>query len=205
MLDRRVLLNNQGSYEAERTAKKLGPLSMFLHFVKATIGLAIFGFHDVYQYSGVFMGLILSAVFIFTVTQGCMRIVTYADELEAKYPGYRIDTYNGRRVLSRTGGADAGGPVVGEVPGHRDLLPRVLLDHGIYVLGGHRVQHVHVHKRSNLSDLLNADTLTAKLLVLGLVILALSLMVEPEKLVFLSYFTVGLVIALSTPILPKYS
>lgn len=52
---------------------------------------------------------------------------------------------------------------------------------------------------------MNADTLTAKLLVLGLVILALSLMVEPEKLVFLSYFTVGLVIALSTSILPKYS
>ena len=72
---------------------------MFIVFIKSTIGLAIFGYHEVYQKSGVFMGLILSALYIFTVIHGSMRLVTFADEVEAgaRFKNYHTDTYFGNR------------------------------------------------------------------------------------------------------------
>ncbi len=104
MLDREILANNDGEYEQERQKNKLNVPQMFVVFLKSTIGLAIFGYHEVYQKSGIWLGLIISAVFIYTVTHGCMRMVTYADEIEreGKYKNYKVDTYFGRGVLKQS-------------------------------------------------------------------------------------------------------
>ena len=95
MLDRAVLESNEGEYENKRNQQKLSVSSMFIVFIKSTIGLAIFGYHEVYQKSGVYAGLIISAIYIFTVVHGSMRMVTFADEIEnsEKYKNYRVDTY----------------------------------------------------------------------------------------------------------------
>ena len=90
MLDKDVLASTAGEYESKRSKQKLGVAQMFIVFVKSTIGLAIFGYHEVYQKSGIWLGLFISAVFIYTVTHGCMRMVVFADEvqsmaLESKY------------------------------------------------------------------------------------------------------------------------
>ena len=101
MLDRKVLANTQGEYENQRAQQKLNVTEMFFVFVKSTIGLAIFGYHEVYQKSGIYLGLIISALFIYTVTHGCMRMVVFASEIEsnAQYKGYHVDTYFGRGEL----------------------------------------------------------------------------------------------------------
>ena len=95
MLDRAVLESNEGEYENKRNQQKLSVSSMFIVFIKSTIGLAIFGYHEVYQKSGVYAGLIISAIYIITVVHGCMRMVTFADELEAsgRFKNYHTDTY----------------------------------------------------------------------------------------------------------------
>jgi hypothetical protein len=92
------LSKTSGTYEELRNAKKLDVVSMFFVFIKSTIGLAIFGFHEVYQKSGVWTGIILSVIYIYTVTHGCMRLVTFSDEVETKseYQNYRTDTYFGK-------------------------------------------------------------------------------------------------------------
>ncbi len=102
MLDRGILENNSGEYESKRSQQKLGTRSMFIVFIKSTIGLAIFGYHEVYQKSGVFMGLILSALYIFTVVHGSMRLVTFADEVESgsRFKNYRTDTYFGMLFIT---------------------------------------------------------------------------------------------------------
>lgn len=115
MLDRAVLANNQGEYESQRAAQKLGVTEMFFVFVKATIGLAIFGYHEVYQKSGIWIGLIISALFIYTVTHGCMRIVTYAEEIETKgkYKSYRVHTYFELVELMMDAGREGIGKILG--------------------------------------------------------------------------------------------
>ena len=94
-----MLNSNQGEYEDKRQKQKLGVVPMFIVFVKSTIGLAIFGYHEVYQKSGIYLGLMISAIYIYTVTHGCMRMVTFADEVESRvsqeFPNYRVDTYFG--------------------------------------------------------------------------------------------------------------
>lgn len=103
MIDRTVISSTAGDYELERAKNKLGVMAMIVIFIKSTIGLAIFGYHEVYEKSGVGMGLILSVIFIYTVTHGSMRMVTFADEVESNtiYKGYHIDTYFGRRSLTQ--------------------------------------------------------------------------------------------------------
>jgi hypothetical protein len=107
MLDKDVLSSVAGEYEIKRSKHKLGVAQMFIVFVKSTIGLAIFGYHEVYQKSGVWLGLFISAVFIYTVTHGCMRMVVFADEVETKVrnevPNYRVDSYFGKLGLNRIG------------------------------------------------------------------------------------------------------
>lgn len=102
MLDRAILSKTAGEYEDLRNAKKLDVVAMFFVFVKSTIGLAIFGYHEVYQKSGIWTGLILSFVYIYAVTHGCMRLVTFSDEVETKseYKGYRTDTYFGTTAIT---------------------------------------------------------------------------------------------------------
>lgn len=106
MLDKDVLASTAGEYESKRSKQKLGVAQMFIVFVKSTIGLAIFGYHEVYQKSGIWLGLFISAVFIYTVTHGCMRMVVFADEVEARVkieaPNYRVDSYFGMISVTRT-------------------------------------------------------------------------------------------------------
>lgn len=98
MIDRTVLTQNKGEYELERAKNKLGLGPMFFVFVKSTIGLAIFGYHEVYMKSGWGLGIIVSLIYIYTVVHGCMRLVTFADEVENSniYPNLHINTYFGR-------------------------------------------------------------------------------------------------------------
>ena len=97
MIDRTVLSQNKGEYELERAKNKLGLGPMFFVFVKSTIGLAIFGYHEVYIKSGWALGIIISLIYIYTVVHGCMRLVTFADEVEKAniYPNLHVDTYFG--------------------------------------------------------------------------------------------------------------
>ena len=83
MLDSDVLNAYEGHYEKCREERKLGSFGMFLVFVKSIVGLAIFGYHQIYERNGIYFGLIISAVYVFCVAQGCMRTVTFAEELEA--------------------------------------------------------------------------------------------------------------------------
>lgn len=139
MLDRAILSKTSGEYEELRNSKKLDVMAMFFVFVKSTIGLAIFGYHEIYQKSGVWTGLILSIVYIYTVTHGCMRLVTFSDEVETKseYQGYRTDTYFGTfTVTDRIGGDDFGRrqAPIWSYPGTSHILPQFLQYHRIHVV-----------------------------------------------------------------------
>ena len=103
MLDKDVLNSNQGEYEDKRQKQKLGVVPMFIVFVKSTIGLAIFGYHEVYQKSGIYLGLLISAIYIYTVTHGCMRMVTFADEVESSVlegGAYKVENLFGNPTSS---------------------------------------------------------------------------------------------------------
>ena len=101
MIDRNVLTQNKGGYELERSKNKLSIGAMFFVLIKSTIGLAIFGYHEVFIKSGWALGIIVSVVYIYAVVHGCMRLVTYAEEVESdsKYVGQRVDSYFGRLAL----------------------------------------------------------------------------------------------------------
>lgn len=83
MLDREVLGKNAGEYEMERNRKKLGIFPMIVVFIKSTIGLAIFGYHTVFQKSGVWTGLMISAFITYLVVHGCLRFIHFAEEVES--------------------------------------------------------------------------------------------------------------------------
>lgn len=102
MLDREVLGKNAGEYEMERNRKKLGIFPMIVVFIKSTIGLAIFGYHTVFQKSGVWTGLIISALYIGLVIHGCARVVVFAEEIEESHEhleNYNTSTYFGKNWL----------------------------------------------------------------------------------------------------------
>lgn len=95
MLDREVLGRNAGEYEASRKQQKLSFNQMIIIFIKSTIGLAIFGYHEVYQKSGIWTGIFISILFIYTVIHGSMRLGKFAEEVEeeVEHEGYQTNTY----------------------------------------------------------------------------------------------------------------
>ena len=204
MLDKDVLSSVAGEYESKRSKHKLGVAQMFIVFVKSTIGLAIFGYHEVYQKSGVWLGLFISAVFIYTVTHGCMRMVVFADEVETRVrrdaPEYRVDSYFGKLAVTRISGNELRRdlPEVRNLPRSHDLLPRLLLDNWLHAIDDHCVRQVALCLTSNLKELLDLNPLITRLIILAIVVLGLALMIEPEKLLYLSYFTAVLVVGLGT-------
>ena len=72
-----------GEYEDFRTAKKLNNWQIYLTVFKSVARLSIFGFHQVFQKSGIWLGLLISALVLFSLNHISLRLVTFAEELES--------------------------------------------------------------------------------------------------------------------------
>ena len=95
MIDKDVLYQYGGEYEGGRQDKKLGNFSLAFIIIKATIGLSAFGFHSIYERSGVGLGVAISIVYIYLGIYGIMRSVKFAEELEAESAAeLRIENYH---------------------------------------------------------------------------------------------------------------
>ena len=82
MLDNEVLNVYTGEYEEHRKENKLGSFDTFIMIFKSSSRLTLFGFHQVYQRSGVYLGLLISSIIIYLLNHSCIRIVRFAEELE---------------------------------------------------------------------------------------------------------------------------
>ena len=82
MLDKQVLNVYSGEYEDHRTAKKLNHWQIFLTVFKSASRLSLFGFHQVFQKSGIWLGLLVSGILVYCLNHACLRLVTFAEELE---------------------------------------------------------------------------------------------------------------------------
>lgn len=186
MIDRAVIGQHLGDYERDRADSKLGIVPMVFMFIKSTIGLAIFGYHVVFKTSGYAMGSIISILFIYNVIHGSMRIVTYAEELEerSEKEGYTADTYGELAELMYPEGS-----LFGKIVGPVILILNFLSCIG-YIIG------TTLAFSENLKDILGLTDITSRLAVLVITMIFLFMMKQPEKLVYLSYFTVSLVVVL---------
>lgn len=186
MIDRSKLAIDTGEYEKERAQNRLNVTQMFFVFVKGTIGLAIFGFHEIFLKSGYILGTIVSVVFMYLVTHGCMRLVTYAEEVEAQeeFKGYHVDSYFELCELMFPAGSKIGkflGPFV---------FSLTFVSSACYMLSSV------IAFSDTISSQLGFHPLVGRLFVFGTTCVALILMVQPEKMLYLSYFTVTLVFIL---------
>ena len=115
MLDEEVLYVYTGEYEEKRAQKKLGVGATAIIVFKTCLGLALFGFHQVFQISGLWLGLAIAVVTLGLMVHGSMRAVGFAEELESEsLDSLRIENYfelvelvevrkngSGRAILSR--------------------------------------------------------------------------------------------------------
>ena len=190
MLDLSLMNSSaEGEYETRRNKQKLDTLQVFFVFVKSTIGLAIFGYHEVYQKSGIWLGLFISAVFIYTVVHGVMRTVTFAQEAEARLEQeglrYRVDSYFELIEVS--------------LNQKHPRLARLLGPATFYLVFFSTVAYTLssvLALAKTLSDMLGWSELAIKLAIFAVAAVCLLLMLEPEKLVYLSYVLTILVASL---------
>lgn len=186
MIDRQVLGQNLGEYEQERSENKLGKLAMISVFIKNTIGLSIFGYHIVYKTSGYSLGSLVSLIFIYTVIHGAMRTVTYAEEVESTLAieGYHTDTYAEMAELMFDKDS-----IIGKIVG-----PMILLLNFFSCIG--YIIATTIAFSDNLIDATGCSSVVARLTVFMITMACLYMMKQPEKLVYLSYFALLLVVTL---------
>lgn len=186
MIDRTKLAIDTGEYEKERAQNKLNVTQMFFVFVKCTIGLAIFGFHEIYLKSGYVLGTIISVLFMYLVIHGCMRLVTFAEEVESteEFKGHRVDSYFELCELMFPAGSKIG-----------KLLGPFIFFLSFFSSSAYMLSCV-IAFSDTIAEQLGLNPYVGRLVVFFSTCVALILMVQPEKMVYLSYFTGVLVFGL---------
>ena len=162
---------------------------MVFMFIKSTMGLAVFGFHEVYQKSGYLLGLLISFVYIYTVIHGCMRMITFAEEAEEKFREqgltYSVDSYFELVEVC--------------LAKRHPKLSRVLGPLTFYLVFFSTIGYslsTALALGGALEESFGWSPLLVKLVILVVLVVSLALMIEPEKLVYLSYLLTVLVVGL---------
>lgn len=159
---------------------------MFLLFVKSTIGISVFAYQYVYLNSDILLGLLCSVIFMAAVIYGIMRVADFAEEIEtsSQIPNLQVNTYFELCSL-----------VFPNHPFLNNTLGPAVLVIVFFSNFGYCVVSI-LAPQNTLIDFLNISHELCLLMIFILSAVGILFILEPEKLIYLSYFTMAIVFSL---------
>lgn len=186
MLDDSTAGPDLGEYEQKRSKQKLSVFQMFTMFVKSTIGIGVFAYQYVYQNSGVPLGLALTFVFMTAVIYGIMRVVDFAVEVEKSSKPLRI------QINSYS---DLCAVVLPNMPKIGSILGPLVLVIVFFSNFGYCVISI-ITLDTTMQELFGISHDLSLIIILIGCLVAILIILEPEKLVYFAYFTISVVLLL---------
>ena len=175
MLDHSILKVHSGEYEDQRSKKKLWRPAIYLMILKSAMRLSVFGFHQVFQTSGMMLGLLVSVSVIYCLNHACLRLATFAEEIEGESDS-NIRVENSYELIEMMEVKYRGKTWLGTVMFFLTFFSTVGFTLGMFIT----FKNIFV-------DIVGISVLASNLLVFVLACGLLIFAIEPERVIVITY------------------
>ena len=174
MIDQNLVGQGQDTYESLRNYHKNGVLSGCFIFFKSTVGLGLLASQCFFGKAGLLLSFLVSAVLVLLI-QYTMRLLTnVAKDMESKDPKLKIETYG--QMVER---------VLGPKTKIFTLIACFEFNHAILIINTTNFAKFVMNQFQPEQG--TGDISMYKLVIIGILVVSLLLVIEPEKLKFTSY------------------